>query len=125
MKKTEKSELIKKLKKKGYERSRNFLTFPIAGFAYYDGLEVLESLKIGTELLLISEPANRYDENAVAIYYNMTKLGYVPKEKNELLSQLLYFGHDTIFTAKIQQLNPDTHPESQVRVVVKIEDNRE
>ena len=102
---------------------RHFSTFHIAGFTYYDGVDVFENLKIGTELALKAEPENPYDPNAVAIYYKKEKLGFVPKDENELLSKFLNLGYTDLFEVKINQISPDTHPEKQIRVVVRIREN--
>jgi hypothetical protein len=107
-----------------YERGRYFMDCHIAGFTYGDGLDVIEELKIGTPVSLKLESDNPYDPNAVVIYYNDIKLGYVPKAKNELLSHLFYFGHDEIFEAKINFHNPETNTENQFRIVIKLKDNR-
>ena len=72
-----------------YERSRNLLDCHIAGFTYYEGLDVIGELKLGTPVTLKSEPDNPYDPGAVAIYYGETKLGYIPKYKNSYVSNLL------------------------------------
>jgi hypothetical protein len=69
---------------------------------------------------LVSEPENPHDPDAVAIYYDSTKLGYVPQAKNSYVSKLLYFGHSDIVDARINAHNPDTNPENQFRIVVKI-----
>lgn len=61
-----------------FEPSRHLLDFHIAGFAYYDGLDVINELQLGTPVRLVCEPNNPADPNAIAIYYNSTKLGYVP-----------------------------------------------
>lgn len=107
-----------------YERSRNFIDCNIAGFTYYDGIDVIDKLTIGTTVSLRAEPDNPYDPEAVAIYYNKTKLGYVPKQKNIYVSDLLYFGYNEIFEAKISARNPENEPEHQFRIVVKLIDNR-
>jgi len=108
-----------------YERSRNLLDCHIAGFTYYDGLDVINELKLGAPVTLKSEPDNPYDPDAVAIYFDMTKLGYVPQVKNSYVSSLLYFGHGDIIEARIICHNLDAKPESQFRVVIKLKDNRE
>lgn len=108
----------------GFEPSRHLVDFHIAGFTYYDGLEVIDELKLGTEVDLVSEPNNPADPNAIAIYYKNYKLGYVPNYKNEMLSTILYFGYADILEAKIQMFKLDSHPERQFRVVVKVKDNR-
>jgi len=107
-----------------FERSRNLLDCHIAGFTYYDGLDVIDELKLGTSVTLKSEPDNPYDPNAVAIYFKETKLGYVPQAKNICISNLLYFGYGDIVDAKISQHQPEAHMENQFRVVIKLKDNR-
>ena len=107
-----------------YERSRNILDCHIAGFTYYDGLDVIEQLKLGTQVTLMAEPSNPHDPEAVAIYYENTKLGYVPQAKNSIVSQLLYFGYSDIIDARINNHNPEANTENQFRIVIKIKDNR-
>jgi len=108
-----------------YERSRNLLDCHIAGFTYYDGLDVIDQLKIGTPVTLKAEPENPHDPYAVTIYYGTTKLGYVPQAKNSAVSQLLYFGHNDIVEARINNYNPEANTENQFRIVVKLKDNRD
>lgn len=80
-----------------WEPSRHFMDFHIAGFAYYDGLDVIDQLILGQQVSLIVEADNPHDPEAVAIYFKDIKLGYVPSAKNILLSNLLYYGHSAIF----------------------------
>ena len=106
-------------------KDRHFSSFHIAGFTYYDGVDVFENLKIGTPLLLKAEPENRYDPNAVAIYFQKNKLGFVPRTENEALSKFLNLGYSDLFEVKINQISPEEHPERQVRVVVRINKRNE
>lgn len=107
-----------------YEPSKHLIDFHIAGFGYYEGLEVIDELALGVQVDLIAESDNPYDPEAVAIYYKAKKLGYIPKDKNSLISKFLYFGHSNIFEAKIQSASKEQHPERQFRVVLKIRDIR-
>ena len=88
-----------------WEPSRHFMDFHIAGFAYYDGLDVIDQLILGQQVSLIVEADNPHDPEAVAIYFKDIKLGYVPSAKNILLSNLLYYGHSDIFESQIQFVN--------------------
>jgi len=108
-----------------YTKSRNLLDCHIAGFAYYDGLDVIDQLRLGTKVSLQSEPENPYDPEAVAIYYKGLKLGYVPRYKNAMLSQLLYFGHGKILQARICSRDLSQHPERQFRIVIRLKDKRD
>ncbi len=101
---------------------RYFEDFHIAGFVYYDGVEVFNELKIGTELTLIVEPQNKYDIFAVAIYYQNHKLGYIPRSHNKYISKFLNLGHKDIFEVKINRISPEENPENQIGVVIKIVD---
>ncbi len=107
-----------------YDRSRNLLDCHIAGFTYYDGLEVIDQLTLGTVVVLKSEPENPHDPYAVAVYFGETKLGYVPQAKNSYISQLLFFGYDDAIEAKINSRNLEATPEAQFRIVIKLKDNR-
>ena len=102
---------------------RHFADFHIAGFNYCDGVDVFENLKIGTPLSLKAEPENPYDPEAVAIYYLDTKIGFVPRAENTLIRKFLNLGYTDLFEVKINQMSPFSHPERQVRVMVRIKDN--
>ena len=107
-----------------YERSRNVVDCHIAGFTYYDGVDVIDKLELGTPVTLRSEPDNPHDPEAVSIYYEDTKLGYIPRYKTCYVSKLLYFGHGDIYEAKINSRKLEEKPEFQFRIVVKLKDNR-
>jgi hypothetical protein len=98
--------------------------FNIAGFTYHDGVDVFDELKIGSELLLVVEPDNKYDSYAVAIYFKDHKLGYIPRPKNKYISKFLNFGHNDLFEIKINRVSPEEHPEQQIGVVVKVIDKK-
>lgn len=99
---------------------RHFDHFNIAGFTYYEGAIAFENLKVGTEVRLLHEADNIYDENAVAIYYKEHKLGFVPRANNKPIAELLRAGVN-VFDARVQRCNPETHPENQVQVIVYVE----
>jgi hypothetical protein len=100
--------------------NRHFLTTHIAGFAYYDGIDVIEKLNIGTELSLQAEPTNLHDADAVSIYLDDNMLGYIPSEENERISQFLQLGYDDLFEVKINRISLEVHPEKQFGIVVRI-----
>jgi hypothetical protein len=104
---------------------RHFANFHIAGFTYYDGVDVFYELKIGTELKLKAEPENQFDAYAVAIYYKETKLGYIPRGENKEISKFLNCGYTDIFEVKICRITSETHTEQQICVQVKIRIKKE
>lgn len=108
-----------------YERSRHLLTCPLAGFTYYDGLDVIGDLQLGAKLQLRAEPDNPYDANAVAVYFSNKKLGFIPRNQNSIISNLLNFGHGDILEARIASRDCTASPEGQFHISIKIKDNRE
>jgi hypothetical protein len=104
---------------------RHLANFHIAGFTYYDGVDVFYELKIGTELKLKAEPENKFDSYAVAIYFNESKLGYIPRGENKGISKFLNCGYTDIFEMKICRITSEAHTEQQVCVQMKIKINKE
>lgn len=80
----------------------------------------ISELKIGVSLRLVRESENRFDPNAVAIYLDDYKLGFVPRDENELIAKFLDLGYSKIFDLRVQRIALDAHPEKQVGVVVFI-----
>jgi len=109
--------------------NRTFSTFHIAGFTYWEGVDVFNELKIGTQLFFATEPDNIHDPNAVAIYFysskleKNTKLGYIPRDKNKEISQFLNCGYKNIFEILINRIVNEEHPEKQISVTVRIKLN--
>jgi hypothetical protein len=98
----------------------HFEHFNIAGFTFYEGAMAFNDLSIGTSLQLVAEPDNRFDKNAVAIYFGDKKLGFIPRTNNREISKVLNAGHN-IFKTIVQRINPTAMPEEQVGVIVFIE----
>ena len=107
-----------------YEPSKKIIDFHIRGFQHWDGATQLENMKPGMKVDLIAEPDNPHDPSAMAIYFDKTKLGYMPAESNELLATLAFYGHGGVFEARIMQVNSELDPWKQVRVGVYVIDAR-
>ena len=86
--------------------------------------EVLDKLAIGTKLDLVPEFDNPYDPRAVAIFFEGRKLGFVPAKFNGEIAHCMFFGHGDIFECVVTQVDPESHPERQVRVTVNLVDAR-
>ena len=105
-------------------RSRHITDFYIAGMRYWDGAFIVGELKPGENLTLVPEPQNPHDCDAVAIYWEDTKLGYVPCDENDFLAQLLCFGHVDVIECRILKVDPKGEPYKQVRVGLYVIDKR-
>jgi len=66
----------------------------IAGTTHIDNMDVLEPKLIeGVEVQFFREPDNQYDNKAIVVKdKDGNKLGYIPRDKNEILSRLMDAG---------------------------------
>lgn len=99
---------------------RFFKSFNIAGFTYYNGADVFEHLKIGVKLRAVAEPENKFDPAAVALYFQDTKLGFIPRHQNREISKFMNLGYSELFEFAINRVVADADPEHQVFVVARI-----
>ena len=107
-----------------FEPTKHVTTFFISAFQRYDGALVLDELKPGMNLEMAAMPDNPYDPDAIALYYNKVMLGYVPRNENDLIAQMLRFSHDNVFEARVLQVDPEAEPWNQVRVGIYVVDAR-
>lgn len=132
------------------KRNLYYLDCHVAGRMYHDADEIWDKLKIGTKLHLVREADNRYDPEAVAIVYrddDMERpecqekplmyqeqpeynddseeylIGYVPRCHNTELAAFFDMGWGDIFECRICRIDPEAHPEQQLRVTIKIKRN--
>lgn len=66
----------------------------IAGTTHIENiLELEEKLAVGIDVVFYREPNNPYDDKAIVVKdKDGNKLGYVPRDKNEILSRLMDAG---------------------------------
>ena len=100
---------------------RNILSFHVSGFTYYDGIDVIDELRIGSTLRIEAEPENKFDPYAVAVYYKETKIGFIPSKVNKIISQFLQLGYDNLFEVRVNRVSTDSHPEQQVGAILRIQ----
>jgi hypothetical protein len=105
-------------------KHKHLLNCNIAGFTYYEGSIVFGQLKTGTVLNLVAEHDNPYDPNAIALYLDEHKLGYIPRNENKTLSIFFEQGYGNIFEAYVNRVTPDEYPENQIGVVIYLKANR-
>jgi hypothetical protein len=91
----------------------------IAGFFAYDGEELDDSgmLHEDDELVLLREPENPYDGNAISIHTTSEhKLGYIPQKLNTVLARIM--DQEVPLQARIQKVNP--HDPDFDRIIVRV-----
>ena len=89
---------------------------PIAGFQYYNGDAIWPSLGVGKRLSLVRESFNKYDDDAVAVYFRNNKLGFVPQIENRAIAQMLDRGER--LEATISRVVNDGDPWERVRMTI-------
>ncbi len=78
----------------------------IAGTAYIDDKTILDELKGGDKLILLREPDNKFDENAVLVLDSKKrKLGYIPEKDNTVFARLMDSGK--YLMAKVRYIWPE------------------
>lgn len=108
-----------------------FMECHLAGRKYHDADEVWEELKVGTKLKLVRDTDNRHDPDAVAVVYEKPcndceseneeyLLGYIPCDENEQIALLFDAGWSEIFECRINKINPEAHPENQIRITIRV-----
>ena len=89
---------------------------PVAGFQYHEGETVWAALAEGHALELVREPGNAFDDRAVRIEWHGRKLGYLPREENCAVAQLLDRGESP--RAQIAKLTAGVSSWERVRIEV-------
>lgn len=61
-------------------------TYSIVGINHTKKEEFVAALQAGKPVLLVREPNNKYDRNAVAVWIDGQRVGYVPRNQNTILA---------------------------------------
>lgn len=72
----------------------------VAGTSFRKLDKVDNELDKKVKLTMKREADNKFDNFAIALWFNQTKVGYVPREKNEVIARLMDAGKE--FYATIQ-----------------------
>lgn len=64
----------------------------VAGTSFKKLRDIEPQLTTIVKLVLVREPENEYDEFATALHFENNKIGYIPKECNEVIARLMDAG---------------------------------
>jgi hypothetical protein len=101
--------------------SRNSIVIqesPIAGLEFYRAAAIWPFLRVDEKLSLVRERFNEHDPSAVAVYFRNDKLGFVPRQENGAVAQMLDRGE--ILEARITRLINDPDPWRQIRISISL-----
>jgi hypothetical protein len=106
-----------------------FMDCHLAGRKYYDADLVWDYLRVGQPLRLERDLQNPHDPYAVQVIYNKDGedylIGFIPRSDNKQIAGFLEMGWTDLFDCRISSINPDTHPENQVRLTLSIRRKKE
>ena len=76
------------------------LDIVVAGTTHCPEIEtVTPQISPGTLLRMVRQPGNEYDDRAIALFVDQTRIGYVPQHLNLIISRLMDAGKE--FYAKV------------------------
>lgn len=75
-----------------FEKEILVLKCLVAGTSFRKLDKVRDELKELVQLETKRESKNEFDEFAIALYFQDTKVGYIPRDKNEVLARLMDAG---------------------------------
>lgn len=137
------------------KNKKEFINCNLAGFDHTEGYLVRDQMKPGDELIMVREDENKYDKEAVALFYVPKKelpedtlthtvkiketvdnkviekevealhVGYIAAHFNTQLANFLDFGYKDIFECVITSVDKEKHPNQQVQVRVNLLKNND
>ncbi len=89
----------------------------VAGFQYHEGPVLIDRLAPGQPIELVREADNRFDARAVRLDWHGHKIGYLPRNENAAVAQMLDRGER--LTATISQRQARANPWERLAVRVE------
>lgn len=90
----------------------------VRGFQYHAGPQVIGQMKAHDELDLVREYDNEHDPDAVSVYWNGEKLGYLAMFENKALANLI--DHGMLLAAYVAYTAPELQPWEQCFIAVEL-----
>jgi len=104
----------------GFKPQQRYLLnkFSVAGFYFYKGTELVESIKTGETLTMNLKPTNPHDKYAVELYYKEQMIGHIPRSDNKPIFRLIEQGKELVCT--IREIDPDVEAWRMCKVKVEM-----
>jgi hypothetical protein len=88
----------------------------ISGYQYHKGAQMEHLFQSGTTFSLKREPENPFDDDAVALYYENARIGFIPPHSNVEIARMIEKGEK--LKARIARYEPELDPWERVYVEV-------
>jgi hypothetical protein len=95
----------------------------ISGYQYHKGLQMEHLFGPDTTFSLKHEPENPFDDDAVALYYGSSRIGFIPPDDNVEIARRIQRGKS--LKARIARFEPKSDPWERVYVEVVQEDENQ
>ena len=92
---------------------------PLAGYNYHAAASVFGAMRPGDALMLVREPGNPHDPNAIRVDWDGHALGYVPRTRNAALASAMDEGAP--MAARISRLQQHRNPRLRVEFEVYVD----
>ena len=104
----------------GFKPQQHYLLnkFSVAGFFFYEGPTLLETMKLGDTLTMKPNAENMEDEYAVQLHFKDTMIGHIPRSDNKHIFRLIEQGKDLVCT--IREIDPDAETWQMCKVKVEM-----
>jgi hypothetical protein len=109
--------LVPKIEAKTIRKKQQLLQCFVAGFRYYNGPQLLNKMEIGDTIKLVREPNNKYDNKAIALYFQNNKIGFIPQMDNQVICNMMD-ANLLELQAEISYVNPKKDTWEQVEIIV-------
>ena len=88
----------------------------ISGYQYHKGVQMEHLFGPDTIFSLKHEPENPFDDDAVALYYNNARIGFIPPNDNVDIARRIQKGEP--LKARLARFEPESEPWERVYVEV-------
>lgn len=100
--------------------------FRVTGLSQFDYARFKDGIKPGCVLTLRPQPTNKYDTNAIGVYFTDTNpIGWIPKQDNPPLAELLNYcniSRHQVLVTRAEVKNPIYESVVEIQVKVKLLD---
>ena len=93
----------------------------IAGTSYCKNIDqILDRISDTTQLTMLRQPDNEVDQYAIGIYYNQTRIGWVPMKDNLVIARLMDAGK--LFNCKVVSVSKNSPSSPRINVSIYMVD---
>ena len=93
---------------------------PLAGFNHHEASAIWPQLAVGDAVVLRREAKNPHDDRAVAVRYRGRMLGYLPRQENAAVAQMLDRGEKLAANIVAKRLDQDPWKRLQLAVFAEV-----